>query len=130
MMKELTHKFVTNIPSNLEEGVLYVSMEFMTAIHKCACGCRNEVVTPFSPTDWQLIFNGKTVSLYPSIGNWSFTCQSHYWIKNNKIQWAPKWTKKQIKTGREIDRFNKEEQYETKESNSFFDFFKRKKDRY
>jgi hypothetical protein len=97
MMKKITHKFITNIPDKVEEGILYISMEYATAIHKCACGCGNEVVTPFSPIDWQVSYNGKTVSLSPSIGNWNFPCKSHYWITNNYIEWVPQWSKKQNK---------------------------------
>jgi hypothetical protein len=52
---------------------------------KCACGCGKEVVTPLSATDWKLIFDGKTVSLDPSIGNWGFPCRSHYWVRNNRM---------------------------------------------
>lgn len=99
----LQHKFVEFIPQNVEEGILYISMEYCTAIHKCACGCGNEVVTPISPTDWKLTFNGKVVTLYPSIGNWNFACQSHYWIRNNKIEFAGRWTKEKIHLGREND---------------------------
>lgn len=29
-----------------------------------------------------------TVSLAPSIGNWSFACKSHYWITGNEVRWA------------------------------------------
>lgn len=103
----MNHKFVDIIPDNLEEGILYVSIKYATAIHLCACGCKNEVVTPFSPTDWQLTFDGKTVSLSPSIGNWSFKCQSHYFIKNNEIIYAQKWTKKEIKNKRKRDKKRK-----------------------
>ena len=84
-MKTLQHKFVEFIPESLEEGVLYITLEYSTALHKCICGCGNEVVTPLSPNDWKLIFDGKTVSLYPSIGNWRFPCRSHYWIEKNQI---------------------------------------------
>jgi len=28
------------------------------------------------------------VSLAPSIGNWSFPCNSHYWITGNEVRWA------------------------------------------
>ena len=81
----MKHKFVDIVPEDMEDGILYISIKYGTAIHLCACGCKNEVVTPFSPTDWQLTFDGKTVSLSPSIGNWSFKCQSHYFIKNDEI---------------------------------------------
>jgi len=82
------HKFVEFIPSQLEQGVVYISGEYRTAVHLCADGCGNKVVTPISPVDWQLMFDGETVSLTPSIGNWDFPCRSHYWIKNDLIEWA------------------------------------------
>jgi Family of unknown function (DUF6527) len=85
---KLIHKFVKSVPETLEQGVLYVSVEYATAIHKCCCGCGNEVVTPLSPKDWKLTFDGETVSLYPSIGNWNFGCRSHYWITKNRVEWA------------------------------------------
>lgn len=101
MMKKLTHKFVSIIPERIDQGILFISMDYKTAIHLCACGCGSEIVTPLSPTDWELIFDGETVSLYPSIGNWSLPCQSHYWIKKGKIKLAPTWTQNQIKENRE-----------------------------
>lgn len=108
---KLSHKFVEHIPEKLEESVIYISIEYSTAIHKCCCGCGKEVVTPLSPNDWKLIFDGKTVSLYPSIGNWSFECQSHYFIINNKVKWAPKLTKRQIKRGRKQEELDKKDYY-------------------
>lgn len=97
----LNHRFVEFIPQNVEDGILYISIEYCTAIHKCVCGCGNEVVTPISPSDWKLTFNGKSVSLYPSIGNWNFDCQSHYWIKNNQIDYAEKWNQNKVSIMRE-----------------------------
>lgn len=111
-MKMLQHKFVEFIPGKVEEGILYISIEYCTAIHKCVCGCGNEVVTPLSPTDWKLVFNGKTITLYPSIGNWNFECQSHYWIRNNKIEFAGRWTEREINLGRENDLKHKIEYFE------------------
>ena len=83
----LLHEFVTHIPENLEEGVLYVSLEFATVVHKCACGCGAEVVTPLGPGEWRLTYD-QTVSLAPSVGNWSFPCRSHYWIESGQVRWA------------------------------------------
>lgn len=99
-MKKLNYRFVEYIPKDLEEGVLYISIRFGTAVHKCACGCGNKTVTPLSPTDWELKYNGVSVSLNPSIGNWSFPCQSHYWIINDEIRWANKWSKENIQANR------------------------------
>lgn len=96
----LRHCFVEFIPEVLEEGVLYISMEYMTVSHKCCCGCGNEVSIPLSPTDWRLIYDGKTISLEPSIGSWSLPCKSHYWIRNSQVRWAEQWTPARIQAGR------------------------------
>ena len=116
---KLTHKFVKNIPEKLENGVIYISAEYSTAIHKCCCGCGNEVVTPFSPTDWKLIFDGKSISLYPSIGNWNFECQSHYWIIENEVEWGLRWSKKQIERGRWKDELNKRKYFKNVKEHKF-----------
>ena len=112
---KLAHKFVKNVSEELEDGVLYISVEYASAIHKCCCGCGSEVVTPFSPTDWKLIFEGKTVSLYPSIGNWSLKCRSHYWITNSEVRWARKWTRHEIEYGRKQDEADKMAYYQGKQ---------------
>jgi len=105
------HKFVESIPDKIQNGVLYISLTYTTAIHKCACGCGEEVVTPFSPTDWKLIFDGETVSLHPSIGNWGFKCKSHYWIKSDSINWAGSFTSTQIKAVKQKDIEEKDKYY-------------------
>lgn len=102
-MKTIQFRFVEFIPSELEEGVLYISIEYRTAVHKCICGCGNKVVTPLTPTDWEITYNGKTVSLSPSIGNWNFECRSHYFITRNRIRHAKQWDNWKIKKGREVD---------------------------
>lgn len=107
----IQHKFVEFIPDVIEEKTLYISIEYCTAIHKCVCGCGNEVVTPISPTDWELHFDGKTVSLSPSIGNWSFECKSHYFIMRNKIYIARGWEDWEIEEGRAEDKRAKKSYY-------------------
>jgi len=101
---KLAPEFVELVPPVLEDGVIYISMTYGTAVHKCCCGCGEKVVTPFSPTDWKLIFDGDSVSLHPSIGNWSFRCRSHYWIEQNCVQWAPTMSQEDIDAGRAHDR--------------------------
>ncbi len=87
-IRSLTYEFVTYIPERLDEGMLYVSIPFATVAHSCCCGCGNEVVTPLAPDGWKMTFDGKTVSLSPSIGNWGLDCQSHYWIGRDRVRWA------------------------------------------
>ncbi|WP_322858194.1 DUF6527 family protein [Mycobacterium europaeum] len=96
----LTPEFVEYIPSQLDDGALYVSIPYCTAVHKCACGCGYKVVTPISPADWQILFDGEAVSLFPSVGNWEFPCQTHYWIRSNRVIRAKTCTPEQIARGR------------------------------
>lgn len=102
-MTTVRHEFVEHVPDHIEDGVIYISIPFTTAVHRCACGCGQEVVTPLSPTDWKLTFDGQSISLYPSIGNWAFRCRSHYWIVNDQVQWAGAWSECQVEAGRAQD---------------------------
>lgn len=98
------HEFVEFIPASLEPDI---SVEYATASHLCACGCGLRVVTPFSPADWKLTYDGETITLWPSIGNWSFDCQSHYFIRGGRVEWAPQWTRGRVEHGRTADRARK-----------------------
>jgi hypothetical protein len=92
----IAHEFVELIPREMEERTLYIAMEFSTASHKCFCGCGAEVVTPLSPTAWQLSYDGENISLDPSIGSWNLPCQSHYWIRRGRVEWSYAMSKEQI----------------------------------
>jgi hypothetical protein len=100
----VTYEFVEFIPTELVDGRVYISIPYSTVVHKCLCGCGNEVVTPLGPTDWRLTFDGESISLHPSIGNWSLRCKSHYWILNSGVQWAESWSGARIEAARERDR--------------------------
>jgi hypothetical protein len=97
-------EFVEFVPKELEEGVLYISIPYKTVVHRCACGCGSKITTPLSRVRWRLTYDGETVSLHPSIGNWSYPCQSHYWVHANRIEWAGKLSREKIEAGRARDR--------------------------
>ena len=107
----IQYKLVETIPHAIDDGVLYVSREYGTAMHKCCCGCGHEVVTPLGPTDWRIEIDGGAVSVYPSIGNWGLECKSHYWISRGRIRWAEQWSEARIRHGRESDRLAKQHLY-------------------
>jgi len=92
----LKPEFVGAIPGNLEPGVLYICEKYRTASHLCCCGCGTKVATPLKPTFWSLTKKGSTVSLHPSVGNWSLPCKSHYVIQDNRVLWAGVFTDDEI----------------------------------
>lgn len=47
--------------------------------------------------DGRLTFDGESVWMDPSVGNWSLPCRSYYWIRGNHIQWP---TFRQSSSGR------------------------------
>lgn len=110
--QKLEHRFVHYVPEKLDPGVLYISLEFCTAAHSCCCGCGAEVVTPLSPAQWRMTFDGESVSLWPSIGNWSLRCRSHYVIDRGNVLTAPPWSDAQVEAGRQRDRDARVQHYE------------------
>jgi hypothetical protein len=107
----LEHRFVRNVPRELEPGVLYISMEYATAVHSCCCGCGDRVVTPFTPTDWHMTFDGESISLHPSVGNWNQKCRSHYVIQRSRVLESGLWSNAQIEAERYRDKKAKAAHY-------------------
>lgn len=77
---KVTPMYLKEIPLDLEEGVLYISLDYKVAVHKCLCGCGNKTVTPLKSTEWSLKDIDGKISMSPSIGNYNFPCSSHYII--------------------------------------------------
>lgn len=107
----LEHRFVRNVPRELDAGVLYISMDYATAVHSCCCGCGDRVVTPFTPTDWRMTFDGESISLYPSVGNWNQKCRSHYVIQQNRVLEAGPWSDAQVEAEHRRDKSAKAAYY-------------------
>lgn len=101
---ELEHRFVESFPEPLVPGILYVSMGYGSVAHSCCCGCGAEVVLPLTPTDWNITYDGETISLHPSVGSWTLPCRSHYVIRRDKVIAAPPWSEAQVAAERQRDR--------------------------
>lgn len=90
MITELIPEFHKHIPLDLVDGVLYISYEYSTGIHLCPCGCKNKIVTPFGPNDWNWFALGESmgikISITPSISNYQLPCKTHYYITENKVK--------------------------------------------
>lgn len=115
-IQTLMPEFVELMPDELQPGVLYVSMRFKSIQHLCCCGCGRKVVTPLSPTGWQMQFDGRSLSLHPSIGNWQKECKSHYLIIENRVRWASRWSEEEISRGMENDVQSKVDYYAERSS--------------
>lgn len=106
------------MPKTLEAGVLYVSEEFCTAAHLCACGCGSKIRTPLGPTEWSFKETPLGPTLHPSIGNWQQACKSHYLIIEGKVIWANQWTPEEIKAGRYAEESRRKTYYDALDSRS------------
>lgn len=103
-LEVVAHRFVEEVPRDLEPATLYISLEYGTVVHLCCCGCGEEVVTPLSPVDWTLTYDGEAVGLHPSIGSWSLPCRSHYWITRGRVRWSYDFSEDEIAESRDEDR--------------------------
>ena len=116
--RRLDHQFVEDIPETLEPGILYVSLRYATALHLCCCGCKREVVTPLSPAQWRMTFDGESVSLDPSIGSWGLPCRSHYVVSKGRVIEAAQWSDEEVEDGRLKDRAARSAYFETRSAAS------------
>jgi hypothetical protein len=108
---KIKYEFVEFIPKERAEGILYISIPFATAVHNCFCGCGLKVVTPISPVGWKLIFDGETVTMSPSIGNWDFPCGYHYFIRHDTVVWGADMSREEIRSDRDRDRKARDEHF-------------------
>lgn len=99
------------MPKVLEPGILYVSEEFHTAGHLCACGCGAKIRTPLGPTEWAMKVTPTGPSLWPSVGNWQRACRSHYVIDHGSIIWCGQWTPEQVVEGRHLEQVRRQAHY-------------------
>jgi hypothetical protein len=100
------------MPAALESGVLYVSDEYETAAHLCACGCGSKVRTPLGPTEWTVDDDDEAgPSLHPSVGNWQRPCRSHYVIAGGEVHWSNAWTDQQVEAGRHGEQHRRDAYY-------------------
>ena len=102
------------MPKVLEPGVLYVSEEFETAAHLCACGCNEKVRTPLGPTEWRFEDTPRGPSLSPSVGSWQSACKSHYWITKGEVRWSNQWTPAQVAAGRNAEEARRRAYYDSR----------------
>lgn len=107
----VTFEFVDLLPPNLVDGVVYISIEHRTIVHNCCSGCGERVVNGIGPAEWKVVFDGETISLHPSIGNGALACNSHYWIRNNRVVWARTLTAEQTRKSQLSDRDDIAEHY-------------------
>ena len=86
-LREFELQIVHRVPEELQPGLLYVCFDCKVVAHLCACGCGEKVVLPIDPQFWSVRYDGETVTMSPSIGNYQYPCKSHYWIRENKVVW-------------------------------------------
>lgn len=46
-----------------------------------------------------MTYDGQSITLRPSIGNYSIPCQSHYYITENKVEWLESYLQNNTKNG-------------------------------
>lgn len=93
-------QFVETVPSELKDGILYICIRCNVIVHRCACGCGEKTVTPIDKKyGWKMTYDGQTITLRPSIGNFSIPCQSHYYITENRVEWLVEYHKDNSKKG-------------------------------
>jgi len=70
MIKEYKTHYVDSLPKreNMKVNTIYVSEKTWMSSHLCACGCGEEVITPFIRGGWNYyIDDNDSITISPSI---------------------------------------------------------------
>lgn len=88
---EITYTFVDSAPETLRPGTMYISTMYRAIVHLCLCGCRERVVLNLdSRSDsWRFTYDGRSITIDPSVGNIGLPCRSHYIVRKNGVRWLP-----------------------------------------
>ena len=90
-LKAITPEFVETIPAEGKDlilGIVYISMKHNMVVYRCPCGCGGLSEFMLDPIRFRLEYDGTNLSFYPSIGIPYLECRSHYWIRDNRIEWC------------------------------------------
>jgi hypothetical protein len=84
---------MADVPRKLK-GELYIVVGSRPkwAILACPCRCGERIDVNLMENrqpSWRLSADGKEVSLHPSLWMPKEKCGSHFWIRQNRIDWVP-----------------------------------------
>jgi hypothetical protein len=85
--------FIDSAPADLSAGTLYISTKYRAIVHSCLCGCGEKVVLNLDPDSWAFTFDGRSISIWPSVGNVGLPCRSHYIVRKGQVEWLRPLTK-------------------------------------
>lgn len=86
---QVTYAFVDSAPATLAPGTIYISAKYRAIVHLCLCGCTEKVLLNLEPDAWRFTFDGRTISICPSVGNVGIPCRSHYIVHRSRVKWLP-----------------------------------------
>jgi hypothetical protein len=89
---EITCTFVDSAPERLRPGTMYISTKYRAIVHLCLCGCLEKVVLNLDSdsNSWSFTYDGRSISIAPSVGNIGLPCRSHYIVRRNRVRWLPR----------------------------------------
>jgi hypothetical protein len=85
----IKYEFVESAPETLQPGTMYVSTRYRAIVHLCLCGCGEKVLLNLDPTAWRFTFDGRSLSIWASVGNVGIPCRSHYMVESSQVRWLP-----------------------------------------
>ena len=86
---QISYEFVDSAPEALQPGAIYISTKYRAIVHLCLCGCQEKVLLNLDPDGWNFTFDGRSISIHPSVGNVGLPCRSHYIVHRSRVRWLP-----------------------------------------
>ncbi len=82
---------MSDVPDRVEKTIYVVGATPKWVIFDCPCNKNHRLKVPLMKSvspHWRLTRHGKTVSLSPSLSVADGPCDSHFWLRQNRVEWA------------------------------------------
>lgn len=82
---------MSDVPDHIDKTIFIVGSTPKWVIFDCPCDRGHRLSVPLMKSvspHWRLTRHGKTISLWPSISVTDGPCDSHFWLRKNRVEWA------------------------------------------
>jgi hypothetical protein len=82
---------MSEVPEHTKKLIYVVGSIPKWVVFECPCHRNHRISIPLMKNvtpHWAIAHDGQTISLFPSVSVSGSNCDSHFWLRQNRIEWA------------------------------------------